>query len=272
MRMTSIAVLGAGNIGEALISGLVASGVDPKSIIATNRSLDRCEQLKSRYGVRTTTDNTEAAHAADVVFLCVKPAQMLGLIEEVSGAIHSADDTRVLVSMAAGISIAAMEEAASSAGAPIARVMANTPMLVGKGVLAVSYGRFVEDAQRDDVDKLLASAGVVVRVEEKQLDAVTAISGSGPAYFFYVAEALIDAGVALGLPRDLAEQLVCATAEGAGAMLAGGASPVELRARVSSPAGTTARAIRELEESGLRGAFYRATEACARRSSELGSL
>lgn len=271
MRMTSIAVLGAGNIGEALISGLVASGVDPKSIIATNPSLDRGEQLKSRYGIRASTDNIEAAHEADIIFLCVKPQRVVPVIEEISGAIVTADDSRVLVSLAAGISIATMEEAASSAGTPVARVMPNTPMLVGKGVLAVAYGRFVEDARREDVDKLLSSAGQVVHVEEKQMDAVTAISGSGPAYFFYVAEALIDAGVSLGLPRELAERLACATAEGAGAMLAGEASPVELRASVSSPAGTTARAIRELEESGVRGAFYRATEACARRSGELGS-
>ena len=156
------------------------------------------------------------------------------------------------------------------AGVPIARVMPNTPMLVGKGVLAVTYGRFVDDEQRQTVDELLAAAGEVVTVTEPQIDAVTAVSGSGPAYFFLVTEAMVDAGVSLGLPRDLAERLAKATAAGAGAMLEGEDGPVQLRANVSSPAGTTARAIRELEESGLRGAFYRAMEACARRSKELG--
>ena len=120
------------------------------------------------------------------------------------------------------------------------------------------------------MEELLAAAGEVVVVKESQMDAVTAVSGSGPAYFFLVTEAMVDAAVSLGLPRDLAQRLATTTAAGAGAMLDEADSPVDLRAKVSSPAGTTARAIRELEESGLRGAFYRAMEACARRSAELG--
>lgn len=268
--MERIAVIGAGNIGEAFISGLVAAGVDPSSITATNRSEKRGAELHERYGVRAFSDNREAVRDADVALLCVKPAQILDVIAEIGEELMNSGSSTVLVSMAAGVTIAAMEEAVSAAGTPIVRVMPNTPMLVGKGVLAAACGRFVDDNQRDGVVKLLSTVGQVVEVAEKQMDAVTAISGSGPAYFFLVAEALVDAGVSLGLPRELAEQLACATAAGAGAMLEGDDSPVQLRAKVSSPAGTTARAIRELEESGLRGAFYRATEACAKRSEELG--
>lgn len=269
--MERIAVLGAGNIGEALISGLVASGIDPKSITTTNRTPQRREELQERYGIRAIEDNSEAVRDVDVAFLCVKPGQILDIIEEIRDAVDNSDAHTVLVSMAAGVTIAAMADALCLAGAPIARVMPNTPMLVGKGVLAVAYGRYVDEGKQEVVEKLLGAAGDVVVVQEQQMDAVTAMSGSGPAYYFLVTEALVDAGVALGLPRDLAQRLACATAEGAGAMLAGGVSPVELRAGVSSPAGTTARAIQELEESGLRGAFYRATAACAKRSSELGS-
>lgn len=268
--MRRVAVIGAGNIGEALLSGLVKSGFDPEKIIATNRSPERSAELRERYGVRTTSDNHEAVQNSDVVFLCVKPAGLLDVIEEVSEGFADSDDTPVLVSMAAGVTLAAMDEAVASAGAPIARVMPNTPMLVGKGVLAVAYGRFVEDEQREAVEELLAAAGEVVVVQESQMDAVTAVSGSGPAYFFLVTEAMVDAAVSLGLPRDLAQRLATTTAAGAGAMLDEADNPVDLRAKVSSPAGTTARAIRELEESGLRGAFYRAMEACARRSAELG--
>ena len=265
-----IAIVGAGSIGESLLAGLVASGIDPKRITATNRTAERGQELAERYGVQVTDDNNGAVAEADVVFLCVKPHQILELLEDVSTDIADADTQPVLVSMAAGICLHAMEEAVSSAGAPIVRVMPNTPMLVGKGVLAAAFGRFVDDEQREQIAELLSAAGTYVEVKESQLDAVTALSGSGPAYFFLLAEALVDAGVSLGLPRDLAAELASATAAGAGAMLERTPDPAALRAGVSSPAGTTVAAIRELEESGLRGALYRATEACAERSAEMG--
>lgn len=268
VRMEHIAIIGAGSIGEALISGLIASGRDPKTITATNRSSQRLEALE-HYGVRTTSDNREALRHADIAVLCVKPAQVIEVLEELGEVLCTSDVNPVIVSMAAGVTLATMEEAVCAAGTPIVRVMPNTPMLVGKGVLAVAYGRFVEGEQREGVATMLQAAGEVIEVEEKHLDAVTAISGSGPAYFFYVTEALVDAGVALGLPRELASRLATTTAAGAGAMLEGNLDPVALRAGVTSPAGTTARAIREFEESGVRGAFYRATEACAERSSQL---
>lgn len=265
-----VAILGAGSIGESLLAGLVASGFDPKHITATNRTESRRDELAERYGVNVSDDNNAAVADSDVVFLCVKPNQVLEVLDEVSTDVADADTQPVLVSMAAGICLHTMEEAVSSAGAPIVRVMPNTPMLVGKGVLAAAFGRFVDDDQRAVIAELLGAAGKFVEVEEKQMDAVTAVSGSGPAYFFLLAEALVDAGVSLGLPRDLATELASATAAGAGAMLEETPDPAGLRAGVSSPAGTTVAAIRELEESGLRGALYRAAEACATRSAEMG--
>lgn len=269
--MDKIAILGAGNIGEALIAGLVGSGVAPQAIVATNRSAERRQTIAETYGVGVEGDNRAAVADADVVLVCVKPAQVADVLAQIGGELASADEAPVIVSMAAGVTLASLEDAVPAAGVPLVRVMPNTPMLVGSGVLAVTFGRYVSDEQRDSVRTLLAASGAVVEVSEAHMDAVTALSGSGPAYFFLVAEVLIDAGVALGLPRELATELVTATAAGAGAMLADGRSPSELRAAVSSPAGTTVAAIRELEESGLRGAFYRATSACARRAHELGS-
>ena len=164
-------------------------------------------------------------------------------------------------------------EDAVIAGTPVVRVMPNTPMLVGRGMNAIAVGRFVTPEQLADVTELLSSVGEVLPVAESDMDAVTALAGSSPAYFFLVAEALIDAGVSLGLTRPVAEKLVTTSAAGAGAMLSeSGQDPATLRANVSSPAGTTVAALRELEVSGLRAAFFRATEACAKRSAELGDL
>lgn len=265
-----VAVIGAGSIGEALIGALVQAGVDPKSITATNRSAHGLEELAARYHVETGTDNREACHEAEAVFLCVKPDQIGEVLEQIGEVVQGNDASTVMISMAVGVTLGAMEAVVPTAGAPLVRVMPNTPMLVGKGVLGVAWGRYVTEEQRRVVRCLLAAAGHVVEVKESQMDAVTAISGSGPAYYFLFTEALIDAGVALGLTRELATELATATADGAGTMLAGASTPAQLRAAVSSPAGTTVRAIREFEESGLRGAVYRATEACAKRSHELG--
>ncbi|GAB2502027.1 pyrroline-5-carboxylate reductase [Corynebacterium atrinae] len=269
--MRNLAVLGGGKIGEALISGLINAGADPQTITVTNRRPERGVELREKYGVRDLTDNRQAVEGAGVVFLCVKPKDITSLIGEISDTLEDNDATTVLVSMAAGIPLAAMEDA-SVAGTPVVRVMPNTPMLVGRGMNAVATGRFVSDEQLAEVTNLLGTVGEVVPVEESDMDAVTALAGSSPAYFFLVAEALIDAGVSLGLTRDIAEKLVTTTAAGAGVMLAeSGVDPATLRANVSSPAGTTVAALRELEESGIRGAFFRATEACAQRSADLGS-
>lgn len=264
--MTRIAVIGGGNIGEALVSGLVESGRDPQTIVVTNRSAERSKTLADTYDVGTTNDNNEAVDGADVVFLCVKPKQILGLLGELS-----LDDDTIVVSLAAGITLSAMEEVLQ-AGTSVIRVMPNTPMLVGKGVSACAPGRFCTEEQVNTAKELLDAVGMTIVVDEHDMDAVTALAGSSPAYYFLVTEALIDAGVQLGLKRDVATQLAKGAAAGAGALLESSPlEPSQLRANVSSPAGTTVAALRELEESGIRGAFFRAAEACATRSAELGA-
>lgn len=268
--MTSIAVIGGGKIGEALIAGLLASGTSADTITVSNRREERGAELRERYGVVDVLDNTQAVSGSQVVFLCVKPAQLPAVLEEITEALENSDANPVLVSMAAGVSLAKLQECVA-AGAPIIRVMPNTPMMVGKGLCSLTPSRFVDEDQLHLVRELLDSVGTVVSVPEKDIHAVTALAGSSPAYFYLVAEALVDAGVSLGLSRETALTLVTTSAEGAGAMLAqDGADPARLRAAVSSPAGTTVAALRELEESGLRGAFFRATEACAQRSAEMG--
>ena len=265
--MTNIAVLGGGQIGEALVSGLVASGQEATNITVTNRSSSRSEELADKYGVTTTSDNQAAVKDADVVFACVKPYMIIDMFDEVGGSLPT---DAVVVSMAAGLKLADMQKALPEVTAFV-RVMPNTPMLVGKGMNACAAGDNVSDEQLQKVEELLRAVGEVVTVEEKDMDAVTALSGSSPAYYFLVTEALVDAGVQLGLKRDVAEKLASQAAAGAGAMLTeSGKDPATLRANVSSPGGTTVHALRELEESGIRGAFFRAAQACADRSQELG--
>lgn len=269
--MTSIAVIGGGNIGEALISGFIASGMQPGNIKVTNRREERGQELEERYGVISLQDNAQAVEGADVVFLCVKPKGILEMMKEISGSLADNDQDTVVVSMAAGISLPAMEETVA-AGTPVVRVMPNTPMLVRQGMCAIAGGRFTDPGQMDTVAELLRSVGDVRVVAESDMDAVTAMSGSSPAYIYLVAESLIDAGVNLGLTRDAAQELAVSAIHGAATMLReSGDDPTTLRAKVSSPAGTTVAALRELEESGIRGAFFRAAEACAVRSAELGA-
>lgn len=269
--MTSIAVIGGGNIGEALISGFIASGMAPTDIKVTNRREERGRELEERYGVQALQDNIQAVDNADVVFLCVKPKGILDMLTEISPALDDNDNDTIVVSMAAGLSLPAMEDAVS-AGTPVVRVMPNTPMLVRQGMCAIAAGRFTNEDQMTVVADLLRTVGDVRVVAESDMDAVTAMSGSSPAYIYLVAESLIDAGVNLGLTRDAAQELAVSAIHGAATMLKeSGDDPTTLRAKVSSPAGTTVAALRELEESGIRGAFFRAAEACAVRSAELGA-
>lgn len=276
VNMTRIGIIGGGNIGEALLAGLIADDIDPKDIIVADPAKKRLEQLDEQYGVVTTDDSPEAAEEVDVLFACLKPDVTLSVLEEIGSVLDSNDAETVAVSVAAGVTISAMESVLP-AGTPVVRVMPNTPMLVGKGTSAVAGGRFTSEDQLETVRELLDKIGTAVSVKEKDIDAVTAVSGSGPAYFFLVTEAMVEAGVNLGLPRPLAEQLAVSTAEGASAMMTkgqqedGGDSPVQLRAKVSSPGGTTSMATRALEEEGIRKAFFTAMEACRDRSVELGS-
>ena len=268
--MTKIAVIGGGKIGEALIGGLLSGDYDPTDIVVANRRPERSDELKERYGVTAVDDDATAVENTDIAFLCVKPYDTLGVVESIADVVDHNDTDTILVSMAAGITLSSLEGIAS-AGTAIVRVMPNTPMLVGKGVNVIARGRFVSDEQLATVSELLGLLGYTAEVKESQMDAATAVSGSGPAYFFLVLEAMTDAGVNLGLPRELAKELASQTALGASTMATQeGADPVQLRANVSSPGGTTSAATRALDENGLRTAFYRAMEACAKKSEELG--
>ncbi|AZA14487.1 pyrroline-5-carboxylate reductase [Corynebacterium choanae] len=267
----TVAIIGGGKIGEALLAGLIAGDTDPATIRVTNRREDRNETLSDTYGVTALTDNKQAVTDADVVFLCVKPYATAEVLAEIAETLDDNDQDTVVVSMAAGIPLATLEDVVS-AGTAIVRVMPNTPMLVQRGMSAVAPGRFVTEEQLDTITTMLETVGQVAVVEESEMDVVTALSGSSPAYFFLFAESLIEAGVSHGLTRELARELVVTTLEGAGTMLRESEEePASLRADVSSPGGTTVAAVRALEEHGIRAACYRAVDACAQRSKELGA-
>lgn len=270
--MTRIAFIGGGNIGEALISGLVgneAEGGTP-DVVVFDPSTERVNVLRERYSVIPADSAAEAASDADVLVVAVKPYIVPSVLDDISETLDNNDTDTIVVSVAAGVSLESMESSLA-AGVAVVRVMPNTPMLVGKGMSAVAGGRFASAEQVETVRDLFATVGSAVAVAEKDIDAVTAVSGSGPAYIFLVGEAMTDAGVQLGLTRDVAQELAVATIEGAATMMAQGESnPVDLRGNVTSPGGTTAAATRALEENGLRTAFFRAMQACADKSVELG--
>lgn len=261
-----LAVIGGGRIGEALLAGMVRrSGAG--DVVVCERSAERGAELVDRYGI-ALADLADAAARARVLLLAVKPQDidvLLGLLGEHVDAGH------VVVSVAAGVTTARIE-AALAPGVPVVRVMPNTPALVEEGMSVLSPGSAATGAHLDEAEELLAAVGRVRRVPEEQQDAVTALSGSGPAYFFYLVEAMVDAGVALGLPRELSGDLVVQTALGAAVMMRdSGQDPVALRAAVSSPGGTTVAAIGELDRHDVRAAMADAVQAAHARSVELGA-
>ena len=260
-----IAIIGGGKIGEALLAGLIASGTPTKNLVVAEHSPARAAEIADEYGV-LVTDVRNAAESAQYVFLAIKPDDVEGVLRELAAAEDNAETERVTVTLVAGLPLARYENALQ-AGSPVIRVMPNTPMLVNEAMSAVSAGRYVAAEQLESVVELLKTVGRVAVVPEKQMDAVTAISGSGPAYVFLLTESMIDAGVALGLTRAQASEMAIQTIRGAGIMLSdAGISPVDLRAAVTSPGGTTAAAIREFEAGGLRHTVYEATRACAEAS------
>jgi pyrroline-5-carboxylate reductase len=261
-----IAILGAGKIGEALLSGLLRSGVPAGELCFSEQYAARAASLTEQYGVCAVT-NVEAAATAELVLLAVKPADVGPLASEIAGALG---DKTLVVSVAAGVTTAFLESKLP-AGTRVVRVMPNTPMLVGEGMSAISAGSHAGDADLERAESLLSAVGRVVRLPEAQLDAVTALSGSGPAYIFLLVEALIDAGVLLGLPRPVASELAIQTALGSAVMLRdSGDSAAQLREAVTSPGGTTAAALRKLEDHRLRAAVNDALVAARDRSIELG--
>ena len=264
--MTTIAVLGAGKIGEALLSGVLDAGRKPADLMFTERYPDRAAQLEKIYGIRAV-DTATAAREAEVLVIAVKPQDIDPLLAELAGAVGPGT---LVVSLCAGLPTTLYERRLPE-GVPVVRVMSNTPMLVGEAMSAVSAGRFATEAHLALAEELLGSVGKVLRVPESQQDAVTALSGSGPADFFYLVEAMIDAGILLGLPRPIVTELITQSAVGAARMLRdSGEHPVLLREAVTSPGGTTIMAIRELERHGVRAALLAAIEAARERSAELG--
>jgi len=261
-----LAIIGGGKIGEALLSGLVRRG-GPDGLLVCERSPERAAQLSERYGV-PAVDLADAAARARVLLLAVKPQDIDSLLARLAEVV---DDGHLVVSVAAGVPTKRIE-AALAAGTPVVRVMPNTPALVDEGMSVLSAGAHAGEEHLDEAEALLAAVGQVRRVPESQQDAVTALSGSGPAYFFYLVEAMVDAGILLGLPRALAADLIVQTALGAAVMMRdSGEHPVQLREAVSSPGGTTIAAVRELERHGVRAALMAAIEAAYARSVELGA-
>ncbi len=260
-------MLGAGKLGEALLAGLLRSGHQPGDVSVTDHAA-RTEQLAATYGVTGRTA-AEAAARATTLILAVKPQDMATLLAELAPHVDPA--RHLVVTVAAGLPTTFFA-ARLPAGTPVVRVMPNTPVLVDEGMSALSAGAHATPAHLDAVEALLRPVGKVLRVPEAQLDAVTALSGSGPAYFFYLVEAMTDAGILLGLPRAVAAELLVQTALGAAVMLRdSGEHPVQLREAVTSPGGTTIAAIRELERHGVRAAMIDALEAARDRSRELAA-
>ncbi|GAB2589926.1 pyrroline-5-carboxylate reductase [Microlunatus antarcticus] len=266
-QRSRLALLGAGVMGETVLSGLVRAGWDPTDLVATDRRPERVAELEAAYGITMTT-NVDAVAGASTVVLVVKPQDMRGLLSEIAPTL---DAEALVVSLAAGVDTATLE-AGLPAGQPVVRVMANTPAQVDEGMAAVAAGSSATPDHLERVRDILSATGRVEVVPEGYLDAVTAISGSGPAYLFFVVEAMIEAGVHLGLPRDLSTELVVQTMLGSAKLLReSGEHPTVLRERVTSPGGTTAAALRELEDHKVRAAFLSAMEAARDRSQALAA-
>ena len=262
-----VAFLGGGRMGEALASGIVRSGARAKDeLIVTCRREERAAELEERLGVQATLHNPEAVAWADTVVLTVKPQDMEALLEQITGSVKP---RHLVISFAAGIRTSFIEGLLPP-GVPVVRTMSNVPVLVDEAMTVVSPGSSATDKHLMVAEELLSAVGRVVRLPEKHQDAVTATSGSGPAYFFLLAEAMIEACILLGLSRDVATELIIQTMLGSAKMLRDtGRHPVELREMVTSPGGTTIAAIRHLEEAGVRAAFLNAIDAACKRSAEL---
>ncbi|WP_412542155.1 pyrroline-5-carboxylate reductase [Longispora sp. K20-0274] len=265
--MDTVAVIGAGKIGEVLLTGLVKAGWPTGRLIATARRPERAQDLRDRLGIRVL-DNLAAIDEAEVVAIAVKPQDAGALLAELGGKIPA---DKLVVSLCAGLPTTFFERRLQP-GTPVIRVMTNTPALVDEAMTAISAGAHALPAHMALAEELFKPLGRTLRVPESQQDAVTALSGSGPAYFYFLVEAMIDAGILLGLPRQVARDLIVQTAIGSAVMLRdSGEHPVTLREAVTSPAGTTISAIRELENHGVRAALLAALEAARDRAREIAS-
>jgi pyrroline-5-carboxylate reductase len=262
-----LAILGAGVMGETVLSGLLRAGWQPDQIVATDRRPERQLELTAKYGIQMM-ENIAAVADAETVILVVKPQDIRDLLVELADVIRPG---QLVVSLVAGVDTAYIESALAD-GVAVVRVMPNTPAQVDEGMAAISPGSHSDQDHLDRVTAILSATGRVLTVPERYQDAVTAISGSGPAYLFFVVEAMIEAGVHLGLPRDTATELVVQTMLGSAKLLREtGEHPTVLRERVTSPGGTTAAAVRQLEDHKVRAAFIGAIEAARDRSRDLAA-
>jgi len=266
----TLAFIGGGNMSASLIGGLLEAGWDPSSIAVGELDEARRSHLAERFGVHVTGDNAEAVKGAATVVLAVKPQAMEMVASELGRIIRDAHP--LVISVAAGVRLDQLRHWLGVA-APLVRVMPNTPALVGAGVSALYAGDDVDGPGRAEAERILRAAGQVVWVpKEAHMDTVTAVSGSGPAYFFVILEALEEAAVAEGLDRDTARTLAIQTAKGAAVLAeSGDDAPATLRTKVTSPGGTTAQGMAALERGGVRPALADAVAAAARRSRELGN-
>ncbi len=262
-----IAILGTGKMGEALLSGLLRAGRDPSAVMAAVRRDERAAELRDRYGI-AVADAATAAKQADTLVLAVKPQDMGRLLDEIAPVVP--EDTLV-ISVAAGITTKFIGRRMMR-GNPVVRVMSNTPVLVDEAMSVISAGAGAAEEHLRRAEELFRPVGKVLRIPESQQDAATALSGSGPAYVYYLVESMVDAGILLGMARGAALEMVTQAVYGAATMLRdSGEHPVILREAVTSPGGTTISAIRELERHGVRAAFLSAIEAARDRGRELGA-
>jgi len=266
---TKVALLGAGKMGGILLQAFLKNHLfRPEHICATVQHADRCKQLATQWGVSVTTDNLEAAHNSDLVLLGVKPQTIPEVMEQIRPALTA---KKMIVSFAASVKTSAIEQAAGVDLAVI-RAMPNTPSLVGCGATGLCKGKFVSAEQLALAERVFNSVGRTVTVEEKHMDAVTGLSASGPAYIYIILESLAEAGVKVGLPRDIATLLAAQTVLGAATMvLETGSHPALLKDAVTTPAGCTIDGILELEEGGLRVTLIKAVMRAAQRAKELAS-
>jgi pyrroline-5-carboxylate reductase len=264
-----LAILGAGRIGESLLAGLLSAGWrEPAEVVVTGRREERLRELRGHYGVTATLSNAEAIAGAALVVIAVKPQDFEVLLGEIGGLL---DPEQIVLSVAAAIPTAAIE-ALIAPRVPVVRAMPNAPATVHEGIAGVCAGAHAGDEHLELAEEVLNHLGAVVRVPERSMDAVTAVSGSGPAYFALLAEAMIEAGILLGLSREVTTRLVVQTMLGTAHLLRDEhIHPVELREAVTSPGGTTIVAIRELERAGVRAAFLNAIQAAMERSRELAA-
>ncbi|MDT8408743.1 MAG: pyrroline-5-carboxylate reductase [Wenzhouxiangellaceae bacterium] len=266
---SKITFIGAGNMARAIIGGLLSRGQSNDNLAAADPSAESLQAVADRFDIRTYADNEAAARNADIVVLAVKPQ----VIDEVASSIVPAlDDDTLIISVAAGIPVARLEKTLGR-GHAIVRVMPNTPALYGAGATGLYAAPACSEQQRTAARSLFEAVGTVVEIEDESLmDVVTAISGSGPAYFFALTEALTEAGIKAGLDAEQARRLACQTAAGAGTMLAEhDADAGQLRRQVTSPGGTTAAALEALEQADFNGAIQAAVEAAIRRGREMGN-